>query len=565
MIDKEHHRAVLKGLLLCAFNLLFFPLIYLLSYAHHTDSLLAPLELNEMKDSSSKDGRDHHRNSRSKQKSRSEKGNDRYEYGKPDYKGEFIAVHSRSSNLIKMKGSSSKDVTERCRYTEPRHDSGLERRPDPYKKITSVSNSESKLVGVFPDAHHELADKARRSTKEQTKEVIEVTVEESTDDEEYLERGPKERRRDYHRRRPPSYPCRDDPESDTGDPLNNRQHVRPKARSSRHNDTLLRSPVSGTPNWADTSSDESSPSLDDCMPNISKIRPRKDLHDELNGIELTGRLSDTDFDEGMQGFLRDNPKDKWPHKTKHKAQTPRAIELRSDNVKQFRVVETTTWSRYPATHDKKFTYPQEVRNSTERPSIARSQRHSSPSTKSRRPKAHNRSNTPSSPECSPYFDKLKELEAYIRSSKRSPELWRPGYETYYPAHFNTRVYTVPDQFRYKATPDLPNSGYKIDPLPRRTTDQPKSNYSSSNPRVEEKEADYYDILGIESCAVESEIRQAFRKKSMGAHPDRVKDEDKLKANEEMATLNEARDTLLDSLKRSRYDRERLLRADLRKL
>jgi|SRR6056300_1679708 DnaJ-class molecular chaperone len=59
--------------------------------------------------------------------------------------------------------------------------------------------------------------------------------------------------------------------------------------------------------------------------------------------------------------------------------------------------------------------------------------------------------------------------------------------------------------------------------------------------------DYYDVLGISRSATDSEIRKAYKAKSMKHHPDRGGDE------EEFKKVNEAYSTLKDPKKKSMYD------------
>ncbi len=65
--------------------------------------------------------------------------------------------------------------------------------------------------------------------------------------------------------------------------------------------------------------------------------------------------------------------------------------------------------------------------------------------------------------------------------------------------------------------------------------------------------DYYDILGVDSSASETEIRNAYRKLARKYHPDRNKEpgaEDKFKE------INEANEVLKDKEKRASYDQLR---------
>lgn len=60
--------------------------------------------------------------------------------------------------------------------------------------------------------------------------------------------------------------------------------------------------------------------------------------------------------------------------------------------------------------------------------------------------------------------------------------------------------------------------------------------------------DYYEILGLQKGASESEIKKAYRKLAMKHHPDKGGDEEKFKE------IAEAYETLSDSEKKANYDR-----------
>ncbi len=63
--------------------------------------------------------------------------------------------------------------------------------------------------------------------------------------------------------------------------------------------------------------------------------------------------------------------------------------------------------------------------------------------------------------------------------------------------------------------------------------------------------DYYEILGVDRGASDSDIRKAFHSKARTMHPDVSKDPD---AEEKFKEVNEAYAVLSDSEKRSFYDR-----------
>lgn len=63
--------------------------------------------------------------------------------------------------------------------------------------------------------------------------------------------------------------------------------------------------------------------------------------------------------------------------------------------------------------------------------------------------------------------------------------------------------------------------------------------------------DYYDILGVDKNASDSEIKKAYRKMAMKYHPDRNKGDDS--SEQKFKEASEAYDVLKDPQKRARYD------------
>lgn len=59
---------------------------------------------------------------------------------------------------------------------------------------------------------------------------------------------------------------------------------------------------------------------------------------------------------------------------------------------------------------------------------------------------------------------------------------------------------------------------------------------------------YYELLGIKNTATENEVKKAYRKKALRAHPDKGGDPEKFKE------ISKAHEILMDPQKRAAYDR-----------
>ncbi len=68
-------------------------------------------------------------------------------------------------------------------------------------------------------------------------------------------------------------------------------------------------------------------------------------------------------------------------------------------------------------------------------------------------------------------------------------------------------------------------------------------------------ATFYDTLGVERDASESEIRQAFRRLALECHPDRFADEKRAAAEERFQVITEAFNVLSHPESRENYDTE----------
>lgn len=488
-----------------------------------------------MKDSTSRDGGDHHRKSKSKTKPRYKDEHDQYKYGKRDHGGEPIALFSGQFNLMTTtKGNKSKDIAERRRHKESRHRSRSKTESEPYKDGNSGSRGESRLTRGLLHAHNGSVGKARQSINRKDKKVTKIIEGEFTDDEENSQRIRKGRRPNIYSAPPsPVRASKHDRENNAHDFNNARQHQRPRAKNNRDPPKKPREPLSETSSSSDTSSDESSSSPDDRHPKIKEITPSKDLLEELNGARSTKRLLDNDDGNYQKPSLRVYYEDKRYQYPKRKEESARPPELPSGDFGLPINSGTRSGVRWIIEVGHKVTVRHEVWTPTEQPSSSKNQEFEPRSPESRRPKVNDGSSGPSSRDDCPPTTKRKEAETDTRRKPRPPGWWKSNYKK--------------DALPYPRNPYYP----ELDDIP-------------SVPRAQEYLPDYYGILGLTWSATPNDVRQAFKKKSISVHPDRAKDEDKMKANKEMAMVIEARDTLLDPDKRSIYDMKRQIRGDLRR-
>ena len=71
--------------------------------------------------------------------------------------------------------------------------------------------------------------------------------------------------------------------------------------------------------------------------------------------------------------------------------------------------------------------------------------------------------------------------------------------------------------------------------------------------------DYYRVLGVLRNAEEIVIKAAYKALAQKYHPDRVPDHEKDIATQKMMEINEAKDVLLDSRKRSDYNKNMMIK------
>ncbi|KNG50146.1 hypothetical protein TW65_03064 [Stemphylium lycopersici] len=172
--------------------------------------------------------------------------------------------------------------------------------------------------------------------------------------------------------------------------------------------------------------------------------------------------------------------------------------------------------------------------------------------------------------CNP-FSFSTDYFPYTSSSSYTP--FHPHYH-YFPEasfsphnpHFPHRPCTPPSFYSHfrSSRPRTPPSHFSSNshPHPSDSDFHSHSSARSPPPGAIKPPTDLYTVLNISHTATASEIKKAHREMSLKWHPDRCNDEDKDKATEMMAEINQANDVLGDEKKRAFYDRWGVLPSDL---
>ncbi|EPE04273.1 hypothetical protein F503_01277 [Ophiostoma piceae UAMH 11346] len=74
-----------------------------------------------------------------------------------------------------------------------------------------------------------------------------------------------------------------------------------------------------------------------------------------------------------------------------------------------------------------------------------------------------------------------------------------------------------------------------------------------NPGEEEEEIDFYELLGVEKTATQTEIKKAYRKAALLHHPDKVPEAQRAESEVKFKTVTQAYEILRDDEKRQLYD------------
>ncbi|KAH6870638.1 hypothetical protein BKA58DRAFT_180225 [Alternaria rosae] len=129
--------------------------------------------------------------------------------------------------------------------------------------------------------------------------------------------------------------------------------------------------------------------------------------------------------------------------------------------------------------------------------------------------------------------------------------------------------STPSYTFYSSSDSYPtNSSYSFRPsAPPKTsyvTPPPSSSQQPAMPPPQgiKPNTDFYIMLGLSRSATAADIKKAHRAMSLKWHPDRCRGQDKRKATERMAEINQANDVLSDEVKRKFYDTWRLLPSEV---
>jgi len=141
---------------------------------------------------------------------------------------------------------------------------------------------------------------------------------------------------------------------------------------------------------------------------------------------------------------------------------------------------------------------------------------------------------------------------------------QPPYSSSPPSYtFYSSSDSYPTNSSYSFRPGAPPRTSYVPPQPpsssQRPVTPPQPPSSSQRPVTPPPQGikpatDLYTVLGVGRIVTAADIKKAHRAMSLKWHPDRCRGQDKKKATEKMAEINQANDVLCDEVKRKFYDR-----------